>query len=101
MLRDGELIEKRLAPPLHPTHGQGPMLIRDGMDHTWNPVNGKHYDSKSEYYKAVRAAGGEIVGNERLTASPRPALPDPVHDIKQAIEQAESRAPTVRRKRRK
>lgn len=41
-----------------------PSIITDHLDDVKNPVDGKLYDSKSEYYRAVRAAGCEIVGNE-------------------------------------
>ena len=41
-----------------------PMLIRDGLDDVWNPVDGKRYDSKSSYYKAVAASGNVIAGND-------------------------------------
>lgn len=41
-----------------------PRLIRDGLEDVWNPVNGKIYDSKSAYYRAVKDAGCEIAGND-------------------------------------
>lgn len=41
-----------------------PRLIRDGLDDVWNPVNGKIYDSKSSYYRAVKDAGCEIAGSD-------------------------------------
>lgn len=47
-----------------------PMLIRDCMDATMNPVNGQMYESKSDYYRAVRAAGCEIVGNDPRAQQP-------------------------------
>jgi len=68
-----------------------PMIISDHLDYVQNPVNGKTYSSKSKYYKAVREAGCEILGNEKPSASPKAQLDDPVSDIKQAIEQVESR----------
>jgi hypothetical protein len=40
-----------------------------------NPADGKKYDSKSAYYKAVKDKGYEIVGNEKLGAS-KPNVPD-------------------------
>lgn len=66
-----------------------PMIISDTLDYVQNPANGRTYTSKSKYYKAVRDAGCEIVGNETPSASPRPQLDDPGNDIKQAIEQIE------------
>lgn len=49
-----------------------PMVIRDGLDGVKNPVDGKTYDSKSAYYRAVKDAGCVIVGNEaeKLSQSP-------------------------------
>ncbi len=100
VLRNGELIPKHLAPPpvVARSDLSAPMLIRDCMEPTWNPVNGRRYDSKRAYEKAVRAAGCEIIGNEKPKASALPQAPDPVQDIKQAIEMVESRAPTTRKR---
>lgn len=67
-----------------------PMLISDTLDYVHNPANGQTYTSKSAYYKAVRAAGCEIVGNETPKAAPRAQMSDPVSDIKQAIEQVKA-----------
>lgn len=64
-----------------------PMIVSDHLDYVQNPVNGQTYSSKSKYYKAVRAAGCEILGNEKPSASPRPQLDDPGADIVKAIEQ--------------
>ena len=36
----------------------------DGMQDTFNHADGKWYDSKSQYIKAVKAKGYEIVGND-------------------------------------
>lgn len=41
-----------------------PMIISDNLDGVQNPCDGKIYDSKSAYYRAVKDAGCEIVGNE-------------------------------------
>lgn len=63
VLRDGNLVLKSEAAPL----SAGPMLIRDGIDLTWHPANGKHYDSKSQFRRITKAHGCEEVGNERQT----------------------------------
>lgn len=44
-----------------------PMVISDdlGKDGVLNHADGKLYDSKSEYYGAVKAAGCEVVGNDK------------------------------------
>lgn len=98
----GDLIPKHLyhRPSEARSALAGPMLIRDGMDQTWNPANGRHYDSKSQYYRDVKASGAHIIEKGERPA-PRAALPDPIHDIKQVIEQVESRTPTSRPKKRK
>lgn len=63
-----------------------PMLIRDCMDATLNPADGKRYTSKREYYRAVRRAGCEIVGNENMAKHIKPKdLSDPTPDIIDAI----------------
>lgn len=70
-----------------------PLLIRDGLDDVWNPVDGRKYDSKSAYYAAVKAAGCEIAGSDSslATAHEKPAAvktPDGLKDtLKQAFDQ--------------
>jgi len=61
VLRNGELVEKHLATPKHVTPG----IIRDTIDTTWHPANGRHYDSKSEFRRVTKAHGCEEVGTER------------------------------------
>jgi hypothetical protein len=86
VLRDGKLVEKTAAnadPRLH--------VISDSLPDVLNHANGLRYDSKRAYEKAVRAAGCEIVGNEKQTRT-RAFNPGPVGpDIKAAIEQLRSR----------
>lgn len=41
-----------------------PMVIRDGLDDLWHPVDGKLYDSKSNFRRTTKESGGEEVGNE-------------------------------------
>ncbi len=43
-----------------------PMVISDTIDGMMNPADGQRYDSKRAFYRAVRRAGCEVVGNERL-----------------------------------
>jgi hypothetical protein len=71
--RDGELV-------YHAENGKVLLDLRDkdqnrstniisddlGTKGVKNPADGKVYDSKSAYYKAVKANGYEIVGNEKL-----------------------------------
>lgn len=56
--------ERNLARSDLPT----PRLIRDGLDDVINPLDGKPYSSKSAYYRKVREAGCEIVGDDRSFA---------------------------------
>ena len=83
---DAMLIQSKAARAANPM--KAPMVIRDGMDATMNPVNGQHYDSKRAYERAVRDAGCVIVGNEAPT---HVHMPPPVggveQDIKTAIDQ--------------
>lgn len=97
----GAVIPKHLRPVerVARSHLPSPAIISDTLDYVQNPVNGRAYTSKSEYYKAVRAAGCEIVGNENVKAAPKPQLSDPIDDIRQAIAQHASRKPTPRRRR--
>lgn len=81
-------------PPPHRTIN----VISDNLDYTLNMADGRRYSSKAAYYRAVKNAGCEIVGNDTGTASPQKTLDDPVIDIKRAVEQHSSRA-TARRKR--
>jgi hypothetical protein len=90
VFRDGKLIDKRLAPPLVKRFGRAPNIRTDGMDATWNPADGKTYDSRSGYYRAVKDAGCVIAGDDSsLYRSPQPIeAPGGVEqDIKQAIDQ--------------
>jgi hypothetical protein len=67
------------------------LLNKRGKPGVRNHADGQVYDSKRGYEKAVRAAGCEIVGNEKMTQT-RQFNPGPVGpDIKAAIEQLRSR----------
>lgn len=44
----------------------------DGMDPLYNHADGKIYDSKSAYIKAVKSAGCEIIGNEQIRNKKKP-----------------------------
>ena len=54
-----------------------PMVIRDALDGVQNPCDGKKYDSKSAYYRAVKNAGCEIVGNEAEKIAANTTAPVP------------------------
>lgn len=90
VLRNGELVEKHLAAPLHAS-ADAPQVIRDGMDPTFNHATGRFYDSKRAYERDTRRAGCVIVGDQRPPER-RPAEPPRAgHDIKRAIEQLKGR----------
>jgi hypothetical protein len=59
-------------------------------------IDGKMYDSKSEYYKSVKAAGCVVMGTDAPREGKGPEATicekDLGRDIKQAIEQLEGRA---------
>lgn len=101
VVRNGQLIPRHLATPLHAQFGTAPGVITDSMGSTLNHADGKRYDSKRAYEKAVRRAGCEIVGNEKQPERRLTPMSDPSDTIKQAIEQIESRAPMVRRSKKK
>ena len=92
VLRDGELVDKRRAPPLHAS-SDAPMIRPDGMAPIRSMADGRIYESRSRYYDSVRRAGCEIVGDERAPFDRRPEIgPNGVaQDIKIAIEQLRPR----------
>lgn len=63
---DGRKVYRRLDRRCEPqrSHLSTPYIRADGMDATINPIDGKPYDSKSQYYATVKAHGCEIVGND-------------------------------------
>jgi len=70
-----------------------PMIRADGMDPIRSMADGRVYDSKSRYYGSVKAAGCEIVGNEKAPFDRRPEFvsKNVGRDIKNALEQLRSR----------
>jgi hypothetical protein len=73
-----------------------PFVISDVMEDTLSHADGRHYSSKSKYYKSVKKAGCEIVGNDRSYMNPKPRKyetdsNDVKKDIKQAMDQFNSR----------
>ncbi len=92
VLREGALIDKREAPPLH-AGGAAPNVISDAMAPIRSHADGRMYDSKSAYRADLRARGYVEVGNERAAFDRRPTFdPGPVApDIKRAIQELSSR----------
>lgn len=91
VMRDGELVEKHLAEPLHGSSQSSAYIHSDEMNPTRNHADGKVYTSKSRFRDAVHAHGCRIVGNDKI--APRQAIQAPRagQDIKRAIEQLQSR----------
>jgi hypothetical protein len=87
VIRDGVLIDKTDAAPLHSEASRAPGYISDHMDPTRHMADGRLYDSKSEFRKATKAAGCVEVGNERLKpfAPPKLDRAERAMDIKRAI----------------
>lgn len=96
--REGELYEAHKAPPRPRgprSRLSAPYIRTDGMDVIVNHANGLLYDSKSAYYRAVKDAGCEIVGDDPNWGQPKAPefeSPDGIEqDIKDATEQLEAR----------
>ena len=67
-----------------------PAIRPDGMDALQNHADGLWYDSRSSYEKAVKSAGCEIIGDEKLpdNSGPKPYEPQGVsEDIKAAYDE--------------
>jgi hypothetical protein len=90
VIRNGELVEKHLAAPLHAA-AEAPRVIRDGMEPTFNHATGLTYDSKRAFARDTRRAGCVIVGDERLPARATAERGGVGRDIKTAIEQLKGR----------
>lgn len=80
----------RVRPPTH--YGSDDL----GTKGVFNPADGKTYDSRAEYYKAVKAKGYEIMGND----SPESFKPKPKKEIdwKQAVAETIYSTPGKRKK---
>lgn len=90
VLRDGELVEAHLAPRLPSKRSDtvtAPYIRTDGMEAIRSMADGRVYDSKSAYYDSVKAAGCEIVGDDKAPFDKKPEFkPQGVaDDIKRAI----------------
>lgn len=63
--------------------------LGEGVQGVLNHADGKKYDSKSSYYKAVKAAGCEVVGNDAPTEGRKEIRGnfDVSKELKQALQQ--------------
>lgn len=77
VLHDGNLITKAIDGVVtdeysrlvgerktNPFSGYGSDTLPGGVNGTFNHADGKRYDSKSQYERAVKAKGCQIVGND-------------------------------------
>lgn len=62
-----------------------PMIISDTLHDVINPINGKPYDSKSRYYRDVKAAGCSIIGNDTIPPHDNEAEADKSEEIERTI----------------
>jgi hypothetical protein len=69
-----------------------PSVIRDGLDGVVNPCDGKRYDSKGAYYRAVKDAGCVIVGNEaeKMISAPNARSDVKPSEIIEAMQKVEA-----------
>jgi len=90
VIRDGKLVEKRLANRLT---RPSTYVISDIMPDTRHMGTGRWHDSKAAFRADTRACGAVEVGTDpAITREGRKPEPSPVElDVKRAIEQLRSR----------
>lgn len=57
VFRDGKFVELKSARDVRART----QIIQDSMPETWNPADGKKYDSRSRYYQTLKAKGCHII----------------------------------------
>ena len=100
--RDGELIERDIAPPLTP---RGPVsafsfqYISDQMSETRHMADGKIYTSKKAFRDATRAANCVEIGDHKFKPRERIKMSkqERGQHIKEAIDQLKAGAPAKKR----
>lgn len=70
VLRNGELVDKQTAEPLHAPSASH-YVISDTMDGATHPCTGKMMDSKSAFRRVTREHGCVEVGNEHASPGQR------------------------------
>lgn len=63
--RDWVAPHAKVRPPVARSHLPTPYIISDHLPDIVNHADGKVYDSRSSYLRAVKAAGCEVVGDAR------------------------------------
>ena len=79
------VIPRSEAAPLHAAD-QAFYAIADGMSAIQSMVDGRMYDSKSAYYRSVKAAGCEVIGGDQVPRQRRD-MPPVGADLRRAIQQ--------------
>ena len=75
VMRNGKLVDKRIAPPKGVKLGKANYVISDEMAETRHMADGNYYTSKKKFRQATRDAGCVEVGNETKTIlKPRPKI---------------------------
>lgn len=75
VLRNGELIEKTLAPPLHVSHNEGPSVISDTIEATRHMATGRYFTSKAAFRAETKASGCIEVGSDSSLYKSRKPVP--------------------------
>jgi len=73
--RNGELVEKHLAPPRESGKGSAPNVISDIMEPTRHMVTGRMFESKAAFRAETKATGSIEVGNDSSLYRPRKPIP--------------------------
>lgn len=88
-LQDGVLSEVSQEPPIKRySYNVISDSLGEGVQGLLNHADGKKYDSKSAYYKAVKAAGCVVLGNDAPTEAKKVEYKLDSREIKQDIKQA-------------
>lgn len=72
--RNGILVEKHLAEPLH-AQSAAPNVLNDEMPPTQHMATGRMFTSKAAFRAETKAAGCIEVGNDPAISRPRPMIP--------------------------
>jgi hypothetical protein len=72
--RNGQLVEKHLAPPLV-TGDAAPSVISDTMESLRHMASGRYFSSKAAFRAETKAYGCTEVGNDQSVLRPRKPIP--------------------------
>lgn len=93
VMRNGRLVRKDRARPLHAVHGRAAYVVSDVMAPVKHMGTGAVVDSKAAFRAHTRASGCVEVGNDPAITRPGNGTPPPdlVPYVQRAIAQLESR----------